>query len=151
MKLIINEKTVKDLSGNVRWFIKRNSPWTFKLDFTITDVSRQRVVQFRGKKHFLGRFHLEEDGREVAEFVEEFTFSKARLHITGTNLRLDGTLYSREHTVFDGDAPIMYIEKPRDGLIYGEYRLDLENDQDELLAIGIVLVIDSCFRDVGVG
>ncbi|MDR0883840.1 MAG: hypothetical protein LBN05_04455 [Oscillospiraceae bacterium] len=154
MKLYIKQKvfklapefTVKDAAGNDRWFVQ--GKWiSLDREHTIYNTAGQPVARiYREVFRLMHHYHLEIQGREVAEIVRQFSLFRPRFDITGSGLQVEGDWFAHDYTVFAGNAPIMHISK--EWFTWGDsYVLDIADPQHELLALGVALAIDTCLAD----
>ena len=151
MKLYIKQKvfklvpefTVKDEFGNDRWFVKGKF-FSFEREHIIYNAQGEQMGRIhREMFRLLSRYHLEVQGRHVAEIVREFSFFKPRYTVTGSNLRVEGDWWAHEYTIFEAEVPIMRICK--EWFSWGDsYMLDIPDPRHELLALGVALAIDIC-------
>jgi len=104
MKLFIKQKllaivpdfTVKDEAGNDRWFV-RGKFMSFNREHVISDAAGQAVGRItRELFRVLNRYHLEIQGRHMAEIVREFSFFKPKYHISGSDLRIEGDWLAKQ-------------------------------------------------------
>ena len=153
MKLYIRQKvfslvdkfTVKDASGNDVYFVAGEFlSWGKKLHIKDTNNNevafiQQKVISFRPK------FFVFVNGVQVAEIIKEFTFFRPNYRIRGLRWEIKGSLFAYNYQITQDGIPIATIHKQ--WMSWGDcYELDIANQQDEIIALSVVLAID-CVMD----
>ncbi len=152
MKLYIKQKvfswterfTVKDDTGADRYYVEGEF-LSFGKKLHVYDLHGQEVAFVKQECFsFLPRYFVFVDGKQVAEIVREFAFFVPRYTISGLNWNVEGELWVHEYQITkeDCDRPIVTISK--EWVTWGDsYELNISDPQDEILALAVVLTIDS--------
>jgi uncharacterized protein YxjI len=153
MKLYIKQKVfswrdkfaVKDEQERDRWFAQGEIfSWGRKLH-VYDDQGREAAFIRQKLLTFLPRYFIEIDGN-VYTLVKEFTLLKPRFRLEGTTWTMAGDFLAHEYEVSDGRACVMRLSKR--WFTWGDsYELDISKREDELLALCVVLAVDSMNDD----
>ena len=82
---------------------------------------------------------------QVAEIVKEFTFFRPNYRIRGLRWEIKGNLFAYDYQITQDGTPIASIHKQ--WMSWGDcYELSIANQQDEIIALSVVLAID-CVMD----
>ena len=80
-------------------------------------------------------------GQDIAEIVKEFTFFKPKYRIDGLGWEIDGDFWDHEYEIKKNGRTIVSLSK--EWFTWGDcYELDIENPEDEIVALAVVLAID---------
>lgn len=149
MKLFVKQKpfsfkskfAVKDECGEDRYYVEGEF-FSMKGKLHIFNMRGEEVALiYRELFTFLPRYILEINGSVAAVIVKEFTFFKPSYRLDQTSMRVEGSFWSHEYTLLDGDREIMNISK--EWFTWGDsYALNIHEPDHELKALGIVLAID---------
>ena len=81
------------------------------------------------------------DGNQIAEIVKEFTFLHPKYSIEGLGWEIEGSFMAHDYEITQQGNPIVTIHK--EWMTWGDcYALDVANEQDEIVALSVVLAID---------
>ncbi len=149
MKLYIRQKvfswvdrfTVKDESGNDKFFVEGEFfSWGKKLH--VSDLNENEVAFIQQKVFsLLPKFFVFVNGNEIAEIVKEFTFLRPKYSIEGLGWEIEGSFMAHDYTITKQGLPIVSIHK--EWMTWGDcYELDVTSEQDEIVALSVVLAID---------
>lgn len=150
MKLYIKQKvfswvdrfTVKDEAGQDKYFIEGEF-FSFGKKLHVNDMSGAESAFIQQKVlTFLPRYFVFIDGQEVAEIVKEFTFLHPKYSIEGLGWDITGSFWAHDYEIVQNNRPIVTIHK--EWMTWGDcYELNIADPRDELLALSVVLAIDS--------
>ena len=149
MKLYIKQKifswvdrfAVKDENGADKYFVEGEFfSWGKKLH--VSDSSGKEVAFIQQKVFsLLPKFLVFTDGNQIAEIVKEFTFLHPKYSIQGLGWEIEGGLMAHDYEIAQQGHPIVTIHK--EWMTWGDcYALDIEKEQDEIVALAVVLAID---------
>lgn len=149
MKLYIKQKifswndkfSVYDESGVERYFVEGEFfSWGKKLH--VYDKMQQEAAFIRQEVlTFLPKFIVSINGRDIAEIVKEFTFFKPKYRIDGLGWEIDGDFWDHDYEITKNGRTIVRLNK--EWFTWGDcYELDIENPEDEIVALAVVLAID---------
>ncbi len=133
--------TVKDENGNDKYYVEGEIfSWGKKLH--IYDMTGNEVAFIHQKVFsFLPRYFVFIDGQQVAEIVKEFSFFKPRYSITGLGWDIKGNIWAHDYNIEKNNRSIVSIRK--EWFTWGDcYTLDITNQEDEIIAMSVVLTID---------
>lgn len=102
-----------------------------------------REVAFVAQKvfSFLPRYFVYVNGTEVAEIVKQFSLFRPKYSIEGLGWEIDGDFFAHDYSISQNGRNIVTINKK--WMTWGDcYELDIENDRDEIVSLGVVLAID---------
>lgn len=149
MKLYIKQKifswndkfSVYDANGEERYFVEGEFfSWGKKLHVYDT-LQREAAFIRQELLTFLPKFIVSIDGQDIAEIVKEFTFFKPRYRIDGLGWEIDGDFWDHDYEITKNGSTIVSISK--EWFTWGDcYELDIENPEDEIVALAVVLAID---------
>lgn len=150
MKLYLKQKvfswkdkfTVKDSEGNDKYYVECKLISLGK-KLSIQDMNENEVAFVRQKLVALTpKFFVDIDDKEVAQIVKKITLFKPKYIVKGLGWEVKGDLFSHDYTVIDGERPIVSIHKK--WMAWGDtFELDIEDDKDEVVALAVVLAIDT--------
>ena len=149
MKLYIKQKifswndkfSIYDANGEEHYFVEGEFfSWGKKLhvyDYTQREAAFIRQEIFT----FLPKFIVSVNGQDIAEIVKEFTFFKPKYRIDGPGWEIDGDFWDHDYGITKNGSTIVRISK--EWFTWGDcYELDIENPEDEIIALAVVLAID---------
>ncbi|MBN7773614.1 LURP-one-related/scramblase family protein [Clostridium aminobutyricum] len=149
MKLYIRQKvfswvdqfTVKDETGADKYFVEGEFfSWGKKLH--VSDVFGRETAFIQQKVFsFLPKFFVFIEGEQIAEIVKEFTFLSPKYSIEGLGWEINGSFMAHDYEITQHGRPIVRIHK--EWMTWGDcYELEIANEQDEMIALSVVLAID---------
>ncbi len=151
MKLYIKQKvfswvdkfTVKDSSGRDRYFVDCN-PFAWGKKLFILNQKGQEIASIQHKVFtWLPRYVVSVHNQQVAEIVKEFTFFVPKYRVDGLNWTIDGSFMAHDYRIYRDGTRIASICK--EWMTWGDcYVLDIARQEDELIALAVVLAIDCC-------
>ena len=95
---------------------------------------------------FLPQFAVYVGGVEVARVKREFSFLRPRYTIEGPGWDVEGSFWEHDYQITQSGRPIVTITK--EWMTWGDsYELDIENPEDEIMALAVVLTID-CVQEM---
>lgn len=137
----VNRFSIKDEYGNDKYQVEGELfSWGKKLH--VYNLAGEEVAFIHQKVwSFLPRFFVYTNGREVAEIVKEFTFLKPQYSIEGLNWKVEGNFFAHDYLITHSGYQIVSIQK--EWFTWGDfYTMDISNEQDEIIALAVVLAID---------
>lgn len=153
MKLYIKQKifswkdkfSIYDENGEEHYFVEGELfSWGKKLHVYNRE---QKEAAFIRQEIFtlLPKFIVSIDGQDIAEIVKEFTFFKPKYRIDGLGWAIQGDFWDHDYEITKSGNTIVRICKK--WFTWGDcYELDVENPEDEIVALAVVLAID-CVLD----
>jgi uncharacterized protein YxjI len=91
---------------------------------------------------FLPRYYVFVGEQQVAEIVKEFTFFRQQYTVEGLGWEVSGDFWAHDYEIVREDRPIVTIHK--EWMTWGDcYALDIADERDEVIALSVVLAIDS--------
>ena len=149
MKLYIKQKifswndkfSVYDANGEEHYFVEGELfSWGKKLH--VYDRVRREAAFVRQELFtLLPKFIVSIGGQDIAEIVKEFTFFKPKYRIDGLGWEIDGDFWDHEYEIKKNGRTIVSLSK--EWFTWGDcYELDIENPEDEIVALAVVLAID---------
>lgn len=153
MKLYMKQKvfsvgdqfTVWDANGNEKYFVQGDLI-SFGLRLHINDTTGTERA-FLKQKFFslLPTFYVYRGQEEIAEIKKEFTFFMPKYTVSGLDWEVSGDFFHHDYQITKHGRPIVTISKT--WLSWGDtYELDIDDGQDEVIALAVVLAID-CVLD----
>jgi uncharacterized protein YxjI len=153
MKLYMRQKvfswvdrfTVKDETGSDKYIVEGELfSWGKKLH--VSNMYGTEVAFIQQKVFsFLPRFFVFINGIQVAEIVKEFTFFRPKYSIGGLGWEVNGSFMAHDYEITKQGHSIVTIHK--EWMTWGDcYELNIANEQDEIVALAVVLAID-CVMD----
>jgi len=92
---------------------------------------------------FTTRFGIIIHGNHVTDMVRKITLFSNDYRLEGLPWHLKGDFLAHEYSLMHGQTPIMHLS--RKWFTWGDsYELDIANNQDPLLCLGIALAVDCC-------
>lgn len=153
MKLYIRQKvfswndkfTVKDEMGQDRYYVEGEifsfgkRLHLYHMDGSEAAFIKQKVLSW------LPKYTVFCGDRQVAEIKKEFTFLFPKYTIAGLGWEVNGDFISHNYQISQNGRPIVSISKA--WMSWGDaYELDVEDPQNQVLALAVVLAID-CVMD----
>ena len=137
--------SIKDENGNDRYFVEGELfSWGKKLHVYDRNGLEAAFIQQKVFS-FLPRFFVFINGTQIAEIVKEFTIFQPRYSIEGLGWEISGDFLSHDYSISDNGRTIVTISKQ--WFTWGDfYTLDVQDPQNEILALAVVLSID-CVMD----
>ncbi|MGP6146743.1 LURP-one-related/scramblase family protein [Jeotgalibaca sp. A122] len=133
--------TVKDEKGKDVYFVEGELfSWGKKID--VADASGNVVLHIKQNLwNWLPNYTLFMHGHEVATVKKELSFLKPRYSIFGPDWEVEGNIWEHDYQIWENDALVATITK--EWFTWGDsYELDIEDDSNMLLALGIIITID---------
>lgn len=131
-----------DVSGADRWFVEEELFAWGKTLYIYDASGREAACIKREVFTFRPRFYITIGGREVAEIVKHFTLFCQEYEVNGPGWQVEGSFWEHAYAAYQGQRQVVSIEK--EWLTWGDcYTIDIADPQDELLALCVVLAIDS--------
>lgn len=150
MKLYIRQKvfswvdrfTVMDETGQDKYYVEGEF-FSFGKKLHVYDMTGAERTFIQQKVFsFLPRYFVYAGGQQVAEIVKEFTFLRPKYTIEGLGWEISGDFWAHDYEILQNDRPIVTIHK--EWMTWGDcYELDIADDRDEIIALSVVLAIDS--------
>jgi uncharacterized protein YxjI len=149
MKLMVKQKvfsladrfTIYDESGNDKYYAEGELfSWGKKLH--ITDLGENEVA-FVQQKVFslLPKFYVFQGETQIAEIAKDFTFFIPHYTINGLDWEVEGSFMEHNYSISKDGQTIVTISK--EWFTWGDcYVLDIDNCQNEIVALAVVLAID---------
>ena len=111
-------------------------------EFYIKDMMGNNVATV-SKELFkwLPQFQITVGGREIATLKREFTFFKPSYTLLGTDIQIRGDIWSMSFEILNQGQVIGRIDQ-KWMTIRDQYRIEVLEDECELIVLGIVLAID---------
>ncbi len=149
MKLYMRQKvlswvdrfTIKDEWGADKYFVEGELfSWGKKLH--VSDVYENEVAFIQQKVFsLLPRFFVFIKDHQEAEIVKHFSFFRPRYSIEGLGWEIEGSFMAHDYVITQQGRPIVTIHK--EWMTWGDcYELDITREQDEIIALAVVLAID---------
>lgn len=149
MRLIIKQKvfswadkfSVRDEAGQDKYYVEGELfSWGKKLH--VMDASGNEAAFIQQKVwSFKPRFYVFVRGQQIAEIVKEITFFRQKYSIEGLDWEIDGDFTAHNYQITQNGRMVVTIHK--EWLTWGDcYVLDIASEQDEILALAVVLAID---------
>ena len=138
--------SVYDESGNEKYYVE-GEVFTFGKKFHLYDIRGNEVAFIEQKLFsFLPKFYISINENTVAEVVKEFTFFKHEYTVNGPEWRVHGDFFDHEYEVTEnGYNTIAAVSK--EWFTFGDaYEIRLGHNVDEVLALAVCIVIDSCIE-----
>ena len=149
MKLYIKQKvfswgdkfTVKDAYGNDKYIVE-GEIFTWGKKLHVYDMAGYEVAFIKQEIwSWMPRYYVFCDGLQVAEIRKEFTFLFPKYSIDGLGWEIDGSFLAHDYQITKSGRQIVSIRK--EWMTWGDsYELDIENPEDEIIALAVVLTID---------
>ena len=153
MKLYVEQKV---FSWTDRFYVKGENEqdkyyvegelFSFGKKLHVYNIAGMEVAYIQQKvMSVLPRYRIIQNGQIMAEIEKEFTFFKPRYCISGPNWEIEGDFWAHDYQITCNGIPIVTIAKA--WFFWGDcYVLDIQNPEDEILALAAVLTID-CVLD----
>ena len=149
MKLIIRQKRftfkdrfrIEDQDGNDRYEVTGELIEASK-KLHIKDMDGNEVAMIKEKMiSFRPKFYLYINDELVGEIVKEYTFFKARYHITGLDWKIKGDIQKLNYEIIEDDRKIAEVRK-KFFAMSDTYLLEIDDDNNEIADLAAVLAID---------
>lgn len=150
MKLYIKQKvfsfrdrfTVKDEYGEDKYYVE-GEILSLGKKLRIYDMGGNELAFVRERLlAFMPKFTIEINGREIAEIVKRFTFLRPKYYVDGLGWDVEGDFFSHNYDITDGNKTIVSIHKQF--MAWGDtFEIDVQKDNDEIIALAVVLTIDA--------
>lgn len=154
MKLYMRQKvfswvdrfTVKDEAGADKYIVEGEF-FSLGKKLHVSDVYGKEVAFIHQKVFsFLPKFFVFVNGLQIAEIVKEFTFLRPKYSIEGLGWEINGSFMAHDYEITQQGRPIVNIHKQ--WMTWGDcYELDIAKEQDEIIALAVVLAIDCVMAD----
>lgn len=158
MKLYIQQKvfswvdrfTVKDEAGQDRYYVEGEF-FSFGKKLHVYDMTGAENAFIQQKVFsFLPRFFVFVNEQQVAEIVKEFTFFGQTYTIEGLGWEVNGDFLAHDYEIVQNNRIIVTIHK--EWMTWGDcYELDIADEGDEIVALSVVLAIDSVMAEAASG
>ena len=150
MKLYIKEKvfswgdkfTVKDDFGQDKYIVQGEVfSWGKKLH--IYDMAGREVLFIKQELwSFLPRYDVYRGDRHIARINKEFTFLFPRYTVDSVGWEIEGNFTAHDYRITEAGKIVVTICK--EWMTWGDsYQLNILDPGDELLALAVVITIDS--------
>ncbi|MBR4026505.1 MAG: LURP-one-related family protein [Lachnospiraceae bacterium] len=149
MKLYIKEKvfswndkfTIKDEYGQDKYYVE-GELFSFGKKLHVYDMVGREVAFIQQKVFsFLPKYFVFVNGTQVAEIVKEFTFLFPKYSIEGLGWSIEGRFMEHDYEIKKNGYTIVTIHK--EWVTWGDcYELNIQDSQDEIIALAVVLAID---------
>ncbi len=149
MKLYIKQKVfswndkfkVFDEQGNERYFVEGEF-FSLGKKLHVYDSERNEAAFIAQKLFsFLPRYFVYVNGNEVAEIVKHFSLFRPKYTIEGLGWEINGDFFAHDYVISRNGRNIVSISKQ--WMTWGDcYELEIENENDEIVALAVVLAID---------
>ncbi|SEO12490.1 Uncharacterized protein YxjI [Amphibacillus marinus] len=133
--------TVKDDQEMDKYYVE-GSFLKIPKTFTILDRDQREVALITKKVFsFLPKFFVDVDGEEIITIQKEFSFFRARYHIAGVGVEVQGDFWNKRFDVVsNGDYVARVNEK---WFTWGDtYEIDVQDESYEHIVIALVVAID---------
>lgn len=110
--------------------------------FVITDLLENELARVtRQVVSLLPKFFLDIDGERVATIQKKLSVLRPKYEVLGEGIQIKGNLFDMNFTIEKDGRVIGRIDK-KWLAIRDQYRIEVDDEQNELLVIGLVLAID---------
>ncbi|NLA88001.1 MAG: hypothetical protein GX847_12125 [Clostridiales bacterium] len=150
MKLYIRQKvfswtdrfTVKDETGQDKYSVE-GELFSFGKKLHVYDMPGvERAFVQQKVFSFLPRYFVFVGEQQVAEIVKAFTFFRQQYTVEGLGWEVSGDFWAHDYEILQKGQPIVTIHK--EWMTWGDcYELDIADARDEIIALSVVLAIDS--------
>lgn len=154
MQLYIKQKAfslkdkfgVKDQTGRDCYYIE-GEMFTLGKKLHVRSVSGAEVLFVKQKAFSLmPKFNLYRNGQQIAEVEKEFTFFHPKYVVKGIGWEIEGNFGEHDYQIKKSNMTIATIHK--EWMTWGDcYKVNIVNQNDEILVLGIVLAIDCVLED----
>lgn len=132
---------ITDAEGNVAYSVKGELSWGHRL--RVYDAERNPIAMLQQKPlSFLPTFHIYIGEEYVGMIRKEFTFLKPRFQLDMNGWTVNGNWLEWDYEVVDGDRTVAVVSKHLFQWT-DTYGIEVERDEDALMALMIVLAIDA--------
>lgn len=156
MKYIIKEKiftitnkfAIKDIEGRDAYKVEGRF-FTLGKKLSIYDNSGVEVLFIKEKLlKILKEYYFYEDGIQVCKIKKRFSLFKPKFNIQGKNGRykIDGSIFKHDFSIKKDGKSVARVSKKWISLS-DSYVIDIEDEEDQVLMLGIVIVLDQIFYD----
>ncbi len=134
--------TIQDSYGQDKYFVE-GKLLSIGKKLTITDSAGNELAFVNQKVvSLLPKFIVEINGTEVASIKKKFTLLKPKYFIEGPGWEVEGDFFSHDYLIKKGTTTIVSIHKK--WMSWGDtFELDIPDENNELLALAVVLAIDA--------
>ncbi len=149
MKLYIKQKTftfvdrfsIKNEVGEDVYWVE-GEVFSFGKRLHVYDMSGKEIVFIEQQLlKFMPRYNIYINGACVAELRKELSFFLPKYFISGPDWNVSGEFCGHDYEITQSDQRIAVISK--EWMTWGDrYELNIVNQQDEILALAVVLTID---------
>ena len=135
--------TVYDQNENSRFYVE-GEVFSFGRKLHITDLAGNNLIDIHQKVFsFLPTFYIYRNGLEIAEIVKEFAFFRQEYSINGLGWHVVGDIFDHEYSLENDQGTVAVVSKK--WFTWGDtYEIDVDPSIEPILALAVVLVIDSC-------
>jgi len=133
--------TVKDESGQDKFFVE-GEIFSLGKKLTVWNATGEEIIYIEQKVwNWMPTYILYLDGYEAARVKKEFTFFRPRYRISGPDWDVEGNVWAHDYTIRGNGRVIANVNK--EWFTWGDsYVLDIDDDTNVELALGIIIVID---------
>ena len=152
-KYYINQKfsfkdrfTIKDENQD-DIFVAEGKFFSLGKQITISTMQGEELLFIKQKVWtFLSHFYFFVGDQKISEMKQEFTFFKKSYNILNPPWRIKGDLWDHNYEIMDGNQLIATIQKKFFSWM-DAYEIDIINEEDIELVLGIVIAIDADLAD----
>lgn len=149
MKLYMKQKVfsfrdkfyIKDEYGEDKYYVE-GELISFGKKLHIYDMAGRELALVHEKVlSFLPKFYVIVDGTQVAEIIKKFTIFSQKYTVNGLGWDVNGDFLAHDYEINDNGKSVISIHKQ--WMTWGDtYEIDILDNQDEVLALAVVLAID---------
>ena len=149
MKLYIKQKVfswrdkfkVFDSRGEEKYSVE-GELISFGKKLHVSDLQGKEVAFIAQKVlSFLPKYFVYINGTEVAEIVKQLSLFRPKYSIEGLGWEINGDFFAHNYDITKNGRRIVSINKQ--WMTWGDcYELDIEDENDEIVALSVVLAID---------
>ena len=149
MKLYINQKILTftdkfyayDENLNKKWQI-REEIFSYGKKLRIFNNNNIEVAYIKQSViSFLPTYSIFINRKQIAKIVKEISFLSPQYNIIGPNWKINGDPFKHDYKIVENGTRKASISKK--WLTFGDcYELDIDNPDDEIIALAIVIIID---------
>ena len=132
---------VSDQNGNPKYYVEGEVfSWGKKLH--VYDRYNREVAFIKQEVFsFMPTYKVYVNQNEVATIRREFSFFRPRYSVVGLDWDVDGGFLEHNYYISQNGRDIVSIEK--EWMAWGDtYKLTIDDDADEIVALAVVLTID---------
>ena len=133
--------TVKDEYGQDKYYVEGEF-FSFGRKLHVYDMAGREMAFISQKvMSFLPEYHVSQNGCEVAVVKQKFSFLRPQYEIAGLGWQVEGSFWQHDYDIYKDGGRIVSISK--EWMTWGDsYELDIDDTQDEIIALAVVLTID---------